>query len=123
MTMGGFFAQADVQGFVRELRTRLADLSTAPNAHLMLCDVRQMRIQTQEIVSAFAGVVGNAEFRSRRLAFVTGSSLSRLQARRLTSREGVQFFDNVEEAEGWLFENPDSGAARELHGAGQGLQG
>lgn len=108
VTMGGFFSKPDVEAFVRELRMKLALLGTEPNAHMMLCDVRRMKIQTQEIVAAFTGVVGHPSLRSRRLAFVTGSSLARLQTRRLTDRPGVAFFDTIEAAEAWLFEEAET---------------
>lgn len=109
LTMGGFFAPADVEAFVRVLAAKLRELGTAPNDHLMLVDVRTMKIQTQEIVAAFTGVVGSPLLRSKRLAFVTGSSLSRLQTRRLTNREGVCFFDQIEAAETWLFDTAADG--------------
>jgi hypothetical protein len=104
VTMGGFFTPDDVAAFRNELEIKLQLLRCSPNAHVMLCDVRCMKIQPQEIVSTFAQIVGNPRYRSRRLAFVTGSSLSRLQARRLTDRDGVSFFQHIELAEQWLFQ-------------------
>lgn len=61
-----------------------------------------LKIQAQDIVDAFSRVVGHPRFRSQRLAFVTGSSLSRLQTRRLADREGGEFFGAVADAEAWL---------------------
>lgn len=104
VSMGGFFTQADVEAFLLEVYAKLDALGLPQNAHLMLCDVREMKIQTQKIVGAFSQVVGNPRSRSKRLAFVTGSSLSRLQARRLTQREGVAYFSDMAEARGWLFD-------------------
>jgi len=82
----------------------LADMNTKPNEHLMLCDLSQMKIQAQETVAAFGGLAGSAGLRSRRLAVVTDRSLVRTQAQRLTDRRRVSFFDNIEAAERWLFE-------------------
>jgi hypothetical protein len=104
VTMGGFFRMGDVDAFARDLSITLADMNTKPNEHLMLCDLSQMKIQTQETVAAFGGLAGSAGLRSRRLAVVTGKSLVRTQAMRLTDRRRVSFFDNVEAAERWLFE-------------------
>lgn len=104
VTLGGFFSHADVAAFVFDLHLKLDLLRCGPNEHLMLCDVRAMKIQTQDIVSVFSTVVGAPRLRSKRLAFVTGSSLSRLQAKRLTHRPGVSFFSDVADAENWLFD-------------------
>jgi hypothetical protein len=106
ITMSGFFRPSDVEAFTQDLRAARSRLSCLANQHLTLCDVRQMKIQSQEIVAAFAQVVGASGLRSRKLAFVTGSSLARLQAKRLTDREGVRFFSDPNEAEHWLFARP-----------------
>ena len=102
ITMGGFFTEADIGAFRYALETRMEALACAANQHLTLCDVRTMNIQTQEIVGAFSKVVGHPTFQSRRLAFITSSSLARMQTRRLTDREGVKLFTDVTEAEAWL---------------------
>ena len=112
VTMGGFFTPDDVMSFLREVNLKLDALHTRPNEHLMLCDARGMRIQAQDIVGAFAEIVGSPRLRSKRLAFVNGSSLSRLQTRRLTDRDGVSFFADLAEAEQWLFSEPTGALAR-----------
>jgi hypothetical protein len=104
ITMGGFFGMSDVDAFARDVAIRLADMNTKPNEHLILCDLRRMKIQAQETVAAFGGLAGSADLRSRRLAVVTGTSLVRTQAMRLTDRRRVSFFDNIDAAERWLFE-------------------
>ena len=102
--MGGFFSEADIGAFRFALETRMAALTCEPNQHVTLCDVSAMKIQTQDIVTAFSKVVGHATFQSRRLAFVTGSSLARMQTRRLTDRAGVEFFVDAALAEAWLLD-------------------
>jgi hypothetical protein len=104
VTMGGFFGTGDVHAFARDLSVTLADMNTKPNEHLMLCDLRQMKIQAQETVAAFRCLVGSAAFQSRRLAVVTGKSLVRTQAMRLTDHRRVSFFDDIDRAECWLLE-------------------
>ena len=98
----GFFSIEDVQQFAADLRDKSRALTCGPNRHLTLCDVRSMNIQSQGAVGAFSQIVGSAEFRSRRLAFVTGSTLARMQAERLKTRDGVEYFDDVATAETWL---------------------
>lgn len=98
--MGGFFGQQDVQGFAATYRDALSNLQ-APG-HLTLVDITAMKIQAQDIVGGFAALLASPDIRSRKLAFVCSSSLARLQAQRLTDREGVEFFDRVDDAEAWL---------------------
>lgn len=102
LTMGGFFASATIQQLRAELIRAIASLSCPPNTHVTLCDIRQMDIQSQERVDEFSRLVGSEEIRSRKLAFVTAKSLARLQAKRLTSREGVAFFSDIDAALDWL---------------------
>lgn len=99
--MAGFFDQKDVQEFAATYRQVLSHL-IAPG-HLTLVDITGMSIQAQDIVGAFAALLASPNVRSRRLAFVCSSSLARLQAQRLTDREGVEFFDRMGDAEAWLF--------------------
>lgn len=98
--MSGFFSGADVGAFSTAYRAGLATLQ--PN-QLTLVDITEMKIQAQDIVGAFASMLATPEIRSRKLAFVCGSTLARLQAQRLTDRPGVEFFRTVEDAEAWLF--------------------
>lgn len=102
LEMGGFFGRNDVLALQRGMEDAVTMLACGPNQHLTLCDVRAMKIQSQEIVSAFAQIVGSSTLCSKRLAFVTGSSLARLQTRRLTDRPGVAFFSDLQAAEAWL---------------------
>ena len=108
IAMSGFFVDIDVKAFAFALESKMAQLRCGPNHHLTLCDVRGMDIQTQNIVASFAQIVGHPKFRSKRLAFVTRSSLARMQTRRLTDREGVTFYTDMAEARKQLL-NP-SGA-------------
>lgn len=101
--MGGFFSQADVGAFDADLRQKVPTLNCGPNEHITLVDVTEMRIQLQDIVAMFAKIVSTPQHRSRRLAFVTGSSLARMQTRRLTDRPDVEFFTDHDAAKHWLF--------------------
>ncbi|RZL17640.1 MAG: hypothetical protein EOP64_13525 [Sphingomonas sp.] len=100
--MGGFFGNEDMSEFRNDLTEKLYRLGCSPNDHLTLCDVSAMKIQTQDMVGVFSNVVGDPVFRSRKLAFVTGSTLARMQTRRLTNREGVAYFTDADEARKWL---------------------
>ena len=98
--MGGFFSEADVQSFAASYRAELRHV--AHPSQLTLVDIRDMKIQAQDIVAAFGAVMASPDIRSRKLAFLCGSTLARLQAQRLTDRDGVAFFDDMAAAEAWL---------------------
>ncbi|MBB3175519.1 hypothetical protein FHR90_003375 [Endobacter medicaginis] len=102
--MGGFFDGATIVSMKTERVRVIAALPCPANAHITLCDIRQMKIQSQERVQDFARLVGGDDIRSKRLAFVTGASLARIQAKRLTDRPGVEFFSNPDTALNWLRE-------------------
>lgn len=102
--MGGFFSNEDVSDFREELTERLYRLGCSPNDHVTLCDVSAMKIQTQDMVVVFSNVLGDPVFRSRKLAFVTGSTLARMQTRRLSNREGIAYFTDVDEGRTWLLQ-------------------
>lgn len=100
--MGGFYNEPDIHAFRFTLTEKMRSLRCGANQHLTLCNVVDMKIQLQAIVDAFSKVVGDPRFRSKRLAFVTGSTLARMQTQRLTTREGVAFFTDEAEARAWL---------------------
>lgn len=104
LTLGGFFAVADVRSLQAERVRRYADLRCAPNQHLTLCDASAMRIQSRDAVAAFSGFVRDPRFLSRKLAIVSNSSLARMQTLRVNppDRPGLRMFDMLDEAEAWL---------------------
>ena len=103
ITMKGLFTPDDVADFVRERRRVHRDLGCGPNMHLTLNDVRGMKIQSQEVVTAFREMLGDPDQRSRRLAFVASRTLARGQLiRALSSRREARCFEDVASAEAWL---------------------
>ena len=105
--MSGFFSEEDIKAFL-EARTRAhAALACGPNEHLTLNDLRGMKIQSQESVAAFQGLLAAPEYRSRRLAFVVGPSLARNQLMRAAANRDVRCFSDPVAAEAWLLEAAD----------------
>ncbi len=102
--MSGFFGLADIDRFLEARRAAHRQLRCGPNAHLTLNDVSAMKIQPQDIVASFQAMLAAPDFRSRRLAFVTGSSLARGQLLRAAHGRHVRCFDDVAGAEAWLLE-------------------
>ena len=103
ITMSGLFGPDDILAFLAARQAAHAQLTCPPNAHLTLTDLREMKIQSQEMVTAFEGVLATPEYRSSRLAFVIGRTLARSQLLRALSGRGAYCFDTFLEAEAWLF--------------------
>ena len=78
------------------------------DAHSSLVDVRDLRIQTQDVFAIFTSFVANTKHKSRKIAIVGGEGTARMQFRRVAEREplrdDMRFFTAVEEARGWLRE-------------------
>jgi hypothetical protein len=104
VTLGGFFDLQDVIALENEKRAALLRLGCAQNEHLSLIDVSGCKLQSQDVVQAFQSAIGDKRYMSKRIAFVTGSSLARMQVRRMLERKDAAFFETVEAAEAWLFE-------------------
>jgi hypothetical protein len=104
ITLGGFFELTDVEALETEKKAALVQLGRQRNGHLTLVDVSECKLQAQTVFGAFQSAIGDPRYMARRLAFVTGSSLVRMQVRRMTSRDNMAFFTTIADAEAWLFE-------------------
>lgn len=106
--LAGFFAPEDVERYVAARNAAHGQLTCGPNQHVTLVDVRDMKIQQQDIVQAFGGVLADPRHRSRKLAFVFSMSLARMQLLRATASRSAQYFTSIEEAEAWLMADDDA---------------
>ena len=105
--LAGFFEAADVERFVAARNAAHDQLTCGPNEHVTLVDVRDMKIQPQEIVQAFGAVLWGPRYRSRKLAFVFSQSLARMQLMRASEGRDARMFTNIDEAEAWLLAEDD----------------
>jgi len=103
LELSGFFTVEEVAAFAAERDAALATLGMPPNRHVTLCDVSECKIQPQDIVETFRAMLIDPRVAAARLAIVTGSSLARMQVRRLVDRPNLAFFPSRGEAERWLF--------------------
>jgi hypothetical protein len=101
--MSGFFTPADIEAFLKARRDAHARLLCAPNRHVTLNDLREMKIQSQEAVDAFREILADPAYRSRRLAFIVSSTLARAQLGRALASRQARTFQDPTEAEAWLF--------------------
>ena len=109
--MAGFFTERDIEGFLAARRLAHAKLRCGPNEHVTVNDIRDMKIQSQEIVEAFRTMLAEPEYRSRRLAFVVSPTLARTQVIRAIAGRDARCFEDSWAAEAWLFYGDDVQAA------------
>ena len=102
ITMSGFFGADDIDGFLAERAAAHARLTCGRNDHCTITDVREMKIQSQDIVAAFQRMLADPDYRSRKLAFVTAPTLARPQLLRAIGSRGARVFDSVDTAEAWV---------------------
>ncbi|RYY23595.1 MAG: hypothetical protein EOP62_19800 [Sphingomonadales bacterium] len=100
--MSGFFTEPDILAFLAARRAAHAELRCAANQHVTLNDVRDMKIQSQDMVESFRAMLSDPLYRSRRLAFVVGPTLTRTQLIRAISARDAKCFEDVWAAEAWL---------------------
>ncbi|MCW3847064.1 hypothetical protein OF829_07415 [Sphingomonas sp. LB-2] len=101
--MGGFFTLEDIEGFYEVRRIAHRELTCGRNEHLTINDIRDMKIQSQEIVDAFRELLADPAYRSRRLAFVVSPTLARTQVVRALANRQARIFEDFWSAESWLF--------------------
>lgn len=117
--LAGFFEPVDVENYVAARNAAHRLLTCGPNQHVTLVDVREIKIQPQDVVKAFGGVLADPRHQSRKLAFVVALSLARMQLLRATATRNAQYFGSIKEAEAWLMANDDHDARSERSGAAQ----
>lgn len=102
-TLSGFFDELSLASLSAERGAKLPRLKTQPNQHVTLCDVSQCAIQSQESLAALRVMLAQPAWQARRLAFVVGGALARMQVRRVASDvPNVQWFADTASAEAWL---------------------
>lgn len=108
IAMGGLFTPEDIAAFYAARYEAHEQLRCGPNQHLTITDLRGMKIQPQESVGEFHRLLADPAYRSRRLAFVIGTTLARSQLLRALSGRGAECFDSVAQAEAWVFHGTES---------------
>lgn len=106
--LAGFYEAEDVERFVAARNAAHERLTCGPNEHVTLVDVRDMKIQPQDIVQAFGAVLAGPRYRSRKLAFVFSQSLARMQLMRASEGRNARMFTDMAEAEAWLLAEDDA---------------
>ena len=116
ITMAGLFTPDDIAAFEEARREAHSKLSCPPNAHLTLNDLRELKIQPQDVVAGFREMLSAPHYRSRRLAFVCGPTLARNQLTRALANRDARCFDDPVSAEAWLLRTEESTPRRRAAG-------
>lgn len=115
VTLGGLFCAVEVSHYVAELRDLFLK-HRYKAGYLMLIDTTACAIQPQEALLALQQHM--AVFpKASRLAVVTGSSLARMQVRRVMKQPYMRIVDTAEVGLKWLLTGEDPEASvRSAHG-------
>ncbi|TPG51965.1 hypothetical protein [Sphingomonas glacialis] len=102
IAMSGFFMEEHVRRFAADKDTAINEMG-GPSCHQStLVDIREMQIQSQEIVMAFRRVLSNQTAIAKPIAFLVSPSLARFQIRRAAGDRKAEYFTSIKAAEAWL---------------------
>ena len=106
LRMSGGFTLEDARQCAAAKEAAVTSLGPPYDDHSTLLDIRDFRVQPQEIFAIFTNFVATTEHKSRKIAIVGGEGTARMQFRRVAEREplrdDMRFFTAVDEARGWL---------------------
>lgn len=122
LEMQGFFALEEVERLYED-EQRAARTLPQPGGHVLLVDLSALKLQAQEVVARFQVLLQEAPRPARRIALVTGHSVSRMQARRIADAVRLRLFETRDDARLWLLQTDDPAARPEradATGAGAG---
>jgi hypothetical protein len=109
LRMKGGFTMDGARACAAAKEAAVDSLGPPYDAHSTLVDIRDLRIQPQDIFAIFTNFVAKTRHKSRRIAIVGGEGTARMQFRRVAEREplrdDMRFFTIVSEARGWLGES------------------
>ena len=102
ITFDSVFWDAGVaERFRAECVAAVASLRCVPGTHLVLVDLRNAVLQSQEIFDKMQALIGTAT--ASRIALVAATPLARMQTKRLQIRDTAVMFADMADAEAWLF--------------------
>jgi hypothetical protein len=103
LTLTGFFDVSYVAIIREAIVEGIGKLGCPPNRHITLVNISDSKLQAQDSVAAFGAIIVDPRIMSRRLAVVVGTSLARMQIRRILKRDDAECFETVAAARLWLF--------------------
>ncbi|RYD59866.1 MAG: hypothetical protein EOP60_01090 [Sphingomonadales bacterium] len=113
----GFWNLETASAFAIDQQVAVASLGCGKNMHVVLADLSDFKIQSQEVVNACKAFIDGARNSARRLALVGGEGLARIQSKRVLGREEMRMFSNVRDAEEWLLSPTSASVPHRLRAA------
>jgi len=98
--LGGLMSVGEVAEYIAALRKAFI-VGRFRAGYAILIDVTACPIQPQDMIAAMRDHMGSMP-KASRIAMVTGSSLSRMQVRRLMTQSYLRIFDTPDQARDWL---------------------
>ena len=106
LRMAGVLSMTEAHACAAAKEAAVESLGPPFDAHSTLVDVRELRLQAQEIFSIFTDFVANTKHKSLRIAIAAGQGTARMQFRRVAERSplraDMRFFTDLDEARDWL---------------------
>lgn len=99
VTLGGMMTVEEVDAYIGELRA--AFVRHRLTSYAMLIDVSACPIQSQAMIAAMQAHMATMP-RARAIALVTGSSLAKMQIRRLFGQSYARIVNTREEGRAWV---------------------
>jgi hypothetical protein len=109
--LAGFITVEEVGQLRSQLAGELVANEMRPGAFLQLYDTTEFAIQTREVMTAFGDFNDDPRLIPQRVAFWTGLSVHRMQARKAPVACPTELFESREKALAWLFEAEARGSA------------
>lgn len=103
-TLGGLMPVEEVAAYIGELRSTIAAYRL--DSYAMVIDVSDCPVQQQEMIRAMGEHMATMP-KARALAIVTGSSLARMQSKRLFTQPYARIVSTVEEGRAWVVSGTD----------------
>ena len=103
LNLGGFFTLADVEAYARDASRTVAECIRRHGQYRVLLDVSDCAIQAQDVIAAFIAHIQRQPV-AERTAIVVGSSVIRMQVRRVMDRPNVAVFEDMTAAMAWVDE-------------------
>lgn len=114
----GFLSLEEVTEWGRQEQAAVIAMGCRSREFLLYVDTSRCAIQSQEVVILFQQLIALSERKARRIAIMQGSSLTKMQTRRIVA--GVDYiahFAEPSEAEAWLFAETEAQAPAQSHRA------
>ncbi|WP_315762184.1 hypothetical protein [Sphingomonas sp. Y38-1Y] len=99
LTLGGMLSVEEVDEYIAALRA--AFVANRLSSYAMLIDVSDCPIQSQSTIAEMQRSMGPMP-KARAIALVTGSSLARMQIRRLFTQDYARIVGSREEGLAWV---------------------